>query len=72
MVNHPGQAMTINEIPGIIAQAFALAAISSNIVVSMKTRGICSLFETFLKSTILQDPLSKTDKYLLLLIQIMC
>lgn len=41
MINHPGQHMTIYEIPGIIAQAFPLAATPSNIVAGYKTCGIC-------------------------------
>ncbi|XP_044733272.1 tigger transposable element-derived protein 6-like [Chrysoperla carnea] len=40
LVNHPGQHMTIYDIPGIIAQAFPLAATSSNILMGFKTCGI--------------------------------
>ncbi|XP_018332974.1 uncharacterized protein LOC108742303 isoform X3 [Agrilus planipennis] len=63
MVNHPGQAMTIYEIPGIVAQAFPLAATPSNIVVGFKACGICSfnrdIFQEhdFMPSSVTDRPL---------------
>lgn len=64
MVNHPGQHMTIYEIPGIIAQAFPLAATPSNIVAGYKTCGICPF-----NRDIFQDhdymPSSVTDRPLI-------
>ncbi|XP_045767598.1 uncharacterized protein LOC123868946 isoform X1 [Maniola jurtina] len=41
MVKHPGQQMTMYEIPEIIAQAFPSAATPSNILTGFKTCGIC-------------------------------
>ncbi|KAL0809235.1 hypothetical protein ABMA28_011454 [Loxostege sticticalis] len=41
MVNHPGQQMTIYDIPGIIAQTYPLAASPSNIIAGFKSCGIC-------------------------------
>jgi hypothetical protein len=64
MINHPGQQMTIYEIPGIIAQAFPLAATPSNIIAGYKTCGICPF-----NRDIFQDhdymPSSVTDRELI-------
>ncbi|GBP09108.1 Jerky protein homolog-like [Eumeta japonica] len=61
MVNHPGQSMTIYDIPGIIAQAFPLAVSPSNIVTGYKACGICTF-----NRDIFQDhdfmPSSVTDR----------
>lgn len=63
IVNHPGQHMTIYEIPGIIAQAFPLAVTPSNILAGFKACGISpfnrDIFQEhdFLPSSVTDRPL---------------
>lgn len=63
MVNHPGQSMTIYDIPGIISQAFPLAVSPSNIVTGYKACGICpfnrDIFQDhdFMPSSVTDRPL---------------
>lgn len=63
MINHPGQHMTIYEIPGIISQAFPLATTPSNIPAGFKACGICpfnrDIFQEhdFMPSSVTDRPL---------------
>lgn len=63
MINHPGQHMTIYEIPGIISQAFPLATTPSNILAGFKACGICpfnrDIFQEhdFMPSSVTDRPL---------------
>lgn len=62
MTSHPGQVMSIYDIPRIIAQAFPLATTPTNIVAGFKTCGICpfnkNIFEEqeFMPSSVTDRP----------------
>lgn len=59
MVNHPGQEITIYEIPEIIAQAFPLAATPSDTLSKgLKSVEFVHLIEAFFKITILCHPVT--------------